>query len=298
MIVSQLQLLFARAHNKLIDQGLAFEEVRRQLRWHYQWIVIEDFLGRIVPDGPLTTLRNDHGRFSKSGLEFYGWTDSPFMPVEFSVAAYRFGHSMVRPAYDLNDSITDRPIFDPASQRGDGGDLRGFQPLLSGWSLKWALFFELEGGSIPGRLIDTKLAEGLATLPDAGGSLADRNLRRARALGLPSGEAVSRRMGVEPLTTEELGFSALGLEEQVLQDLTGKTPLWYYVLAEAEKRQQGLRLGEVGGRIVAETLVGLLIADPFSYLSVDPAWTPQRDGLMPQSGDAFEMADLVRFVIA
>jgi len=75
----------------------------------------------------------------------------------------------------------------------------------------------------------------------------------------------------------------------------GQTPLWFYVLAEAEQRQQGLQLGEVGARISAETLIGLLVADPFSFCSVDPTWTPAREGKIPAAGESFEMADLIRF---
>lgn len=297
VIVSQLQLLLLRAHNKLIEAGLDFEAARRELRWHYQWVVVEDFLGRILPEGVLDDLRDEDGRFSKSQLEVYGWFDLPYMPVEFSVAAYRFGHSMVRPVYDLNATILDRPIFDPAGQPGGGQDLRGFQALLPGWSVEWGLFFPLEAsGSMPSRLIDTKLAEGLATLPGGGGNLALRNLQRGRALGLPSGEAVSRRIGIEPLSFDELGLGELGFEEAEASELRGATPLWFYVLAKAEKRQTGLTLGPVGGRIVAETLVGLLVADPYSYLSVDPLWTPMRERRL-SGGEGFAMADLVRFVV-
>ncbi len=296
VIVSQLQLLFQLAHNRLIEAGLEFEQARRQLRWHYQWVVVRDFLPRIVGTEVVESLRGEDGRFSASHLDFYDWAELPWMPVEFSVAAYRFGHSMVRPSYDLNDQVTDRPIFDPEGQAGDGSDLRGFQSLLSDWTVSWELFFKLEDREpIPSRLIDTKLAEGLATLPDGGGSLAARNLLRGRALGLPAGEAVARRMNAEPLSADELGLGGLGLNEDDQRRFAGQTPLWYYLLAEAEKRQQGLRLGEVGGRIVAETLVGLLVADPFSFCSIDPGWTPARDGVIPTTGDGFEMADLVRF---
>lgn len=110
------------------------------------------------------------------------------MPVEFSVAAYRFGHSMVRPTYDLNENeqTHDRPIFDPDAGPGDGGDLRGFQRLLPDWSLKWQFFFAVDEPPQGSRLIDTKLAKGLATLPFAEDqpNLAARNLLRGNSLGL------------------------------------------------------------------------------------------------------------------
>lgn len=237
-------------------------------------------------------------------LRFYGYSDQPFMPVEFSVGAYRFGHSMVRSRYDLNTDIEDRPIFDPAAASGDGKDLRGFQPLLEGWTIQWADFFATTD-QVPqaSRLIDTKLVGGLFALPFGGDhpSLAERNLLRGQALGLPSGQAVARRIGLAPLTPDEVGIGALGLdgvEARQIDALGSRTPLWYYVLREAEVKRGGLRLGPVGARIVAETLVGLLEADPFSYLNVEPGWSPSAAGQMGQAGDRFELADLVRFVDA
>ena len=74
-------------------------------------------------------------------------------------------------------------------------------------------------------------------------------------------------MGVEPLTPLNVGdLEPFGLERS--------TPLWYYVLKEAELREDGARLGPVGGRIVAETLIGLLELDPESFLQMQPDWTP------------------------
>lgn len=315
VIVSQLQLLFLRAHNKLVDQLGEFDEARRQLRWHYQYTVIHDFLARIagaeVVDDILGTRNLNHGAGVQSSLpdlrlSFYGWKEQPFMPVEFSVAAYRFGHSLVRPRYDLNDTIRDRPIFNPQGQPGGGQDLRGFQPLLSGWSVDWSFFFSTtDQRPQASRTIDIRLAPGLASLPfvidpadPPASNLAVRNLRRGQALGLPSGEAVARRMGIAPLTAEEVGLAELGLADDVQSDLAGRTPLWFYILREAERRAEGRRLGPVGSRIVAETLIGLLDGDAFSYLSVEPNWKPKDEGRIPQQAERFEIADLIRFVQA
>jgi hypothetical protein len=117
-------------------------------------------------------------------------------------------------------------------------------------------------------------------------SLAVRDLLRGRALDLPSGEAIARAVGEPPLTERELGLVPLDIGWQ------GETPLWYYVLKEAEVRGRGERLGPVGGRIVAEVLLGLLDADPTSYRVLAPDWTPE----LPSAADgAFTMADLLRF---
>jgi hypothetical protein len=109
-------------------------------------------------------------------------------------------------------------------------------------------------------------------------SLAVRDLLRGGATGLPSGEAVARLLGVAPLTADEME-----------QTWPGGTPLWFYVLKEAERRGGGDQLGPVGGLTVAEVLIGLLRADPASYLSVEPDWEP----VLPAAGSGFVLADLL-----
>ncbi|MGE0066946.1 MAG: heme peroxidase family protein, partial [Solirubrobacterales bacterium] len=304
VVVSQLQLLFLRVHNKLVDQTGDFEEARRILRWHYQWIVINDFLRRLVGDQVIDSkLRpetvvlggGEEPSLRSTDLRFYRFADQPYMPVEFSVAAYRFGHSMVRPRYDVNSQITERPIFDPAGAPGGGQDLRGFQPLLEGWSIHWPSFFKIGEEPVQvSRLIDTKLAPGLASLPFAPDhpNLAQRNLERGNTLGLPSGQAVAKRIGAAPLSEEELAIEGFDGVESVRRD----TPLWFYVLREAALRGEGKRLGPCGSQIVAETLIGLLDADPFSFLNLEPRWEPTPDGPIPKQGERFEVADMVRFV--
>ncbi len=71
-----------------------------------------------------------------------------------------------------------------------------------------------------------------------------------------------------------LGASELSDIASVYRPFATSTPLWYYILAEAEQTAGGLHLGPVGGRIVTETLIGLLRADPTSYLSVHPRFKP------------------------
>ena len=124
-------------------------------------------------------------------------------------------------------------------------------------------------------------------------SLAVRNLLRGLRLGLPGAQDVARAMGMTPLTDEEL-FDDLTLQDDTRRDLAGHAPLWYYVLKEAEIRAGAAHLGPVGGRIVAEVLIGLLAGDPLSYLSVQPTWRPTLPSLA--DGD-FTLSDLVRFAI-
>jgi hypothetical protein len=210
------------------------------------------------------------------------------MPVEFSAAAYRFGHSMVRPRYDLNRANTKIPIFAEADDPGPFDHLGGFRRLPFGWTIDWSLFFDVgHGEPQSSRKIDTKLSPPLFRLPSGVDlqrhALASLNLRRGRALGLPCGQDVAEAMHVKPMTHRELGLQG---------DLGDRTPLWYYLLREAEVHAGGEHLGPIGGRIVAEVLVGLLEADPQSYLHQKPGWRPSLPAAT--AGD-FTMADLVRF---
>ncbi|HEX6711005.1 MAG TPA: hypothetical protein VF068_11810, partial [Rubrobacter sp.] len=281
--------------------------------WHYQWLVINSFLrttvGSVTVDDIFGT---DHIQVStESGtreitlrnvdLKFFDWHNKPFIPVEFSVAAYRFGHSLVRPEYELNATAPpDIPIFSPEPNPGPMGDLRGFRELPEELQIEWHRFFKFPGEPDEelqrARLIDTRLAFGLKKLPKSvvsrpPVSLAERNLKRGKALGLPSGQAVARHMGLPEelvLTGDSLGLPA------TLKDTFGeRTPLWYYILREAGVHQAGQRLGPVGGRIVAEVFLGLLKGDPFSFLRVEPNWSPGPNEFGADENGNFRMRNLL-----
>jgi hypothetical protein len=170
-------------------------------------------------------------------------------------------------------------------------DLIGFRP-LDGRRIDWSLLFDLPGrppsqrskpidGLLPRSPIELPQAiTGALDLP-AFRSLATRDLERGQGTGLPSGEAVARLLGAEPLNDEELGLRGAGWNDQ--------TPLWLYILREAAARRDGDRLGEVGGRIVAEVLYGVIQIDPDSYLALQPDWTPT----LPSRGDAFRLVDVL-----
>jgi len=280
-IISQLQLLFLRFHNsvlRLVESGGSdddrhfdnpFEEAQRLVRWHYQWIIVHEFLPFTVDASVLESIH-------RKGLKVYK-ERTPVIPVEFSVAAYRFGHSMIRNRYDLNSRRTNVDLFQPPA---DG--LTSFAPVPRENVIDWSYFFRVtDRRPQPSRKIDAKLANELFALPfvGAGGenSLAMRNLLRGQTFSLPAGEAVAHRMKVKPLSPDELGT---GLS---------RNPLWFYILKEAELNPSD-RLGEVGGRIVAETLIGLLRSDPMSYLSMAPDWTPT---LPARNAGQFTMTDLI-----
>lgn len=291
-IVSQLHLAFIRFHNAVVDDlrfstepGRLFEEARRTTMWHYQWVVIHDFLARIVGRDLLDevlAVSPGTGR-ARADLRYYTWRNRPFVPVEFSAAAFRFGHSMVRDRYRINDTLEVLPILTDVRAAHPLQHLGGFRALPKGWSVQWKHLFGLgEVEPQPSRAIDTRMAEPLRRLPPAidgrRRSLGLLNMMRGRSLQLPSGQAVAAAMEAS------VPDSDLGLD--------GEAPLWFYCLREAEVLAGGRRLGPTGGRIVAEVMVGLLAADPSSYLRREPAWRPHLPAAT--AGD-FTMADLLRF---
>ena len=128
----------------------------------------------------------------------------------------------------------------------------------------WRMFFDTAGAPAAQRAkkIDGKLVRSLLQLPlaitgeceiDDYHSLAIRDLQRGQGVGLPSGEAVAKHIGVSPLDAEQIGIASPHWHDE--------TPLWYYILREAAVLEEGHRLGPVGARIVADVLIGLIDAD-------------------------------------
>jgi Animal haem peroxidase len=308
LILVQFHKAVAQFHNKIVDyaraQGIRqewlFETARRLTRWHYQWAVIHDFLPRFVGDelvGPNGTVYKEvAGKPPVINLNYYKPTNRdgrPFMPVEFAVAAYRFGHSLIRPFYVINGSgVVD--IFGPAN----GFNLNGGRPIPSNLVIDWKNILPVNPNQVPParppRKIDTKLSIPLSNLPgsavpppDPTRELAVRNTLRGKHVGLPSGQQVARAMRVTVLSNATLGLSND-------PGWGGEAPLWFYILKEAElPPYNGERLGPVGGRIMAETLVGLLQRDPNSYLYLNAAWKPAPP-IAPTTGK-FEFVDLLKY---
>lgn len=287
LLIGQLHVAFLKFHNAVVDwvreQGTpdpdVFDEARRLVRWHYEWIVAHEFLSLTVGDDLVADVE-------ANGRRFYSYAEEPAIPVEFSDAAYRFGHSQITPVYRLNDTLGDAKIFP---------ECLGGRPVPPERAIDWSWFFDIPGAHAPqlSRKLVASLTHALIDLPEkivghteipGHHSLASRDLQRAAALGIPSGETIARVMGVEPLTREERGLDDAGW--------SGETPLWYYVLKEAEMRAGGEHLGPVGGRIVAEVLLGLLDADPGSYRRAEPGWHPTLPAANPGK---FTMSDLVGF---
>jgi hypothetical protein len=299
LIVAQLHLALLRFHNKVLDDvkadlgagytlGEIFAETQRVVRWHYQWMVVHEFLARTVGQATVDDVLHN-------GLKHYTWRNDPFIPVEFSVAAYRFGHSQVRPSYRANfgTSATDPQqqffalVFDPTlPDDDDPADLRGGKRAARRF-IDWQTFFDFgDGRARPNKLIDTTLSAPLFRLmgqpQNEPISLATRNLLRNLTMKVPSGQRVAKSMGLPVLAAADLAdLTPFHLQE--------RTPLWFYILREAQVANAGERLGPVGGRIVAEVIIGLIKGDRNSYLRQDPDWEP----IYGQNG-SFTIVDLLR----
>jgi hypothetical protein len=305
LILAGLHAAFLLFHNNAVDlmaerrrrasPDEVFRRARRLTTWHYQWMILHEFLPLFIGQA----LVND---ILSGGRSFYR-PEEAYIPVEFQGAAYRFGHSMVRPSYRANLAGDEGQaffgmIFDP-SQEGaaDPGDLRGGARAPRRF-IGWQTFFDFGDGEVkPNKLIDARLSTPLFNLPlgaipTPGGptSLAQRNLLRHVTWQLPSGQSIATAMHVPALSREDLSdLRDLG------QDLDGSTPLWYYVLKEARVMEGGLHLGPVGARIVGEVIIGLLKLDRHAFLSVEPQWRPT---LPTRSGEVtgdFRMVDFLTF---
>lgn len=349
LIVAQFHLAMLKFHNEMVDavredhpdiaddNKKVFEEARRQVTWHYQWLVVNDFLGQIVSDDELQ-------RATDSPSIFEG-EEKPFMPLEFSTAAYRFGHTMVRNLYDYNlnfgrglSPLIERAPFDllfAFTGRGAVENERMDVQLPNNWIIQWERFFDVKGALDQNqklitdrfaRGLDTNLAEALtssgmqnesfrflgdenqAQVEESGVSptrfnqimrhLARRNLLRGYLLSMPTGQALANAAGVDVMSAEELKQGG-GAAADLLADgdFVDETPLWFYILKEAEVKGKANRLGPLGSFLVARTFLGLLKSDPNSYLNAEGgAWSP-KDGIVDRRRpDGFKkIMDLLRF---
>jgi len=304
-IVAQLHLAFLRAHNKLVDNWGSFTEPRRVMRQHYQYLVIHDFLMQVADKKIVKDIL-------KNGTQFFKPFEEPFfMPLEFAVAGFRFGHTMVRSEYDFNVNFNTHGGIPATLQflfvfTALSGELGNFETLPENWIIEWENFV----GNNPrskARLFDTKLANPLFHLMTVNGQeevglgamLAVRNLLRGYLLRMPTGQALAAAMNLTPLTAAELEEVASEVtpragEESQLDVLRSsgfavRTPLWYYILAEAAFHAKGKHLGPLGSTLVAEVLIGLILKSENSILR-NKLWEPT----LPHTGK-FTFEDLLRF---
>jgi hypothetical protein len=328
LAVAQTHLAFHRFHNRVVDDELPsgtpanqrFIRAREIVVKHYQWMIRHDYLPRIVEASIVNDVFANGRKVFEKGASA---TSVPTMPIEFSVAAFRLGHSMIRRDYAWNHEFPDHEgtldfLF---AFTGTSGFLGGGSKLPSNWIADWRRLYDLtETGrndlkAPPGqfnraRRLDTLLSDPLKTLPpgsfggkntDAGtirANLAFRNLTRAKMVKLATGQKAvtflkSKGVNVTALTKAQLrdgngGASVAGLTAAQRDKLLTDTPLWFYILREAELNDGKLR--GVGARIVVETLHRAMEGSRFSIVR-DPAWRPS----LGPNNNTFRMSDLLLF---
>jgi hypothetical protein len=301
-LVSQFHLAFIKFHNAVVDlyrstnpgkygglhgNSQLFKDASQTVRWHYQWILLHQFLPAILENDVLTDVR-------ENGRKLYLWKKQakyPFMPVEFSTAAYRLGHTMLRQDYQINSTLKadlfNLPVF--GNPRIDATSKIDFK-----------LFFDYPGQAPAqrARKFDAKIAMPVFQLPfidpvqDPPPSLPERNMLRAKVFGAPSGQEVAQQMVDLGIKLPHIYSNAdLGIDN--ISGLQDQAPLWFYILKESEfQPTNSLRLGPVGSRVVAEVIVGLLSDISGNYLHDQPGFTPT---LPSAQAGKFTIIDLLTF---
>jgi hypothetical protein len=330
LIISQLHLAFLLFHNKIASrltknrdakdprsQEKIFFEAKQLASWTFQWMVLFDYLPRIVNLSQFTAKENEKtspGLKEDKQLEiiqqqinailrdetkrqYYDWRNEPFIPVEFSGAAFRFGHVQVKKLYRFQrgDEHFSKDLFPRPKTKLDwslffpqNGLSQNFnnkiRPVIS-FKLDFVPFAFLSAGPDLEASISTKIKEAAPAseiiemvlaqenqIPDIN-NLAYRNLIRGVLLKLPSGQSIARSMSLQPLSIE------------AAEEFKDNTPLWYYILQEASVENDGERLGPVGSRIVTEVIIGLIQGDKKSFINQHPLWRP----LLPDENGTFNV---------
>ena len=322
LVVAQFHLSWMRFHNAVADwveanenrtgSGL-FWRANQIVRHTYQWLVVNDFLRTLTINGMVDKVLYGERRFFRP--EDHG----EHMPMEFAHAAYRYGHSMVRGRYDYNVNFgrSDDGTVDGNTSFGllfffTGGGGGAVPELPFNWIIEWDRFTDHYTDFIDrrARRIDVNLAVPLARMSNELGALdgngtpdqnriiqhlAMRNLLRGYLLSIPTGQAMAEAMGLTPLSAEEMRSGNSSIMNDVLDNsgFIDRTPAWYYILKEAEVQCNGQALGEVGSRIIIETMIGLLQTDENSYLNA--GWDPSQGVKFPNGDPITGIMDVMRF---
>jgi hypothetical protein len=316
LIIAQLHVAFLQFHNRLIDllkrgefvssafpKENLFATARRLVVWHYQWIVRNEFLKWFVLPKVLADIERNGPRLFKAAAG----DAVPSLPIEFTQAAFRFGHSTVQRQYEINRwaglvRLCDLVRKAAANEKN--------VPLPANRVVDWDRFTRTWGGNANfAENIDPLISEYMFDLPAAAmpipfttppPPLPEMTLIRGSRIGLASGQEACRVASVAALSDAQIGFDDDGNQFLRRRGLHERTPLWYYILREAEvlgvrRFRGGECLGPLGSRIVAEVLLGVLNADPDHYLSVDPNWTPLV-AILPGSREPRRIDALRKFI--
>ncbi|MET0510666.1 MAG: heme peroxidase family protein [Thermoleophilaceae bacterium] len=327
LVVAQTHLALMRFHNRVVDTQLGsvppsqkFAAARELVTKHYQWMIRNDYLNRICQATVVSNVFNQGRKAFEVGATP---TDVPTMPIEFSIAAFRLGHAMIRRAYNWNKEFDDGAgtldwlfIFSAGS-----GDLFGEQRLASNWIADFRRLYDFNEANKPNLAvpaakfnramrIDTTLVNPLKNLPpgsfggpnvpfnDPRANLAFRNLARAKMVKLATGQQMAtflkgKGVNLTKLTKKQIrdgnnGAQLDNLTQTQLAAFLKDTPLWFYILREAELN--GGKLKGVGARIVAETMHRAMEGSQHSIVR-DPTWKPT----LGPNNSTFRMVDLLLF---
>lgn len=313
VMVRQIHVLLMKFHNETIRQltanppliifpdgtqptgGSFFDQARKLVTWHYQWIVRNKYFEAILK-------RDIWYKLIDRTLPITRQTDFS-IPIEFATAAFRFGHSMVRNSYPLNCKNVDVQLTDLVA------DPERPMPLADNQIIEWGLFFLGLAASRPSTgssFIDTSITGALHDMPPI--SLPVRALLRGARYKIASGQQVFEeflranlvtegdRLSADELTRDVHNVSGTELKNANLQD---NTPLFYYILKEAELRENdGRTLGSLGSLIIAQVIETALQSDLESYISVfgtgwrRPSWTRPNRG----RGSVESISDIAKLV--
>lgn len=307
-----------------VELDRIFQLAKQQVEWHFQWLVLFDFLPRLInkPAGYHNT--TDFVLSLMSNRRIFNWIEAPYLPLEFTTAFFRFGHSMVRNDYSFNDELDGDPIFKPK---------RINQELNT--TLDWKRFF-FQDQSPPTRVrknfaspidpfIVSQMIYDTGLTPGNVPNIVFRNFERSRRNQLPAGQEIAQLLLQTGLVLEhELASSnqwekaksklikdlAKGFPDSlqadspsttIIESLCIHSPLWFYTLMESKVCYEGQCLGPVASRIIAEVIVGIVEGDPNAFLNKEPGWKP-KFGVQKNTNDSetreeyrYSMIDFLRY---
>ncbi|WP_143103252.1 peroxidase family protein [Albimonas pacifica] len=297
VLLAQLQVALARFHNRVVDEladrgdvapGALFETARREVRRHVQWLALNRWLPRLCDPAVLARVRRAGAPFyveMRNGVRAPGQRRQP-APLEWWAAAARFRLPMIPAEAPLNR-------FHPRAglalqRRATGAGIAGDR-LPADRTANWSrLAVEPRAGGPRGaRAIGTHIAPDERHAP-LFRDLALATLRKGHALNLPPAQACAAELNmvyvdlVRPLSRQGLLGGHTG--EAVRDGFEERTPLWFYILREAEVQRDGRGLGQLGSAILAESIIGMIATDPDSIWRrrgrQGLPWSPE-DGVRP-----------------
>jgi hypothetical protein len=330
LIISQFHLALMLFHNKAVavlepthpDPAACFAAARTLVTRHYHWLILNDYLPQLLSPA----IKRPIARYPTH------LTEPNRVPLEFTTAAFRFGHSMVSAAYDFNanfglngristDGALLEELFAFTSRKNMGQNAPGLQELPDHWVIDWNRMTRL----LPGRQaspprefgsaeqIDMTLAPDMLNLVGDSdvavhGSILFRNLMRGFHRRIPFGQDLARRYGVAPLTEAEvrdalpqekaLAPGAKGLRQRAEEmGLLAETPAWLYFLCEARMREGGQRVGATASHVIADTIIGLMRLNPGSLLNTG-GWHPRQSPLTTMGAEGLtNIRKFLRFAV-